>query len=635
MAKKRKMVMYMADFETTVYDGQTETEVWAAAIVKIGTEDVVIYHSIGDFLHAIESICDSDKTDVIAYFHNLKFDGTFILSYLLSSGLYRQALHQDRHGDFSFDEDKHLSDGYFKYMISDMGQWYEITIKYNGHFIRFRDSLKLLPFSVKKIGKDFKTKHQKLEMEYKGYRYAGCEITPAEQEYIANDVFVVAEALQMMMERGHDKTTIGGCCLAEFKKQYPKRSWDAYFPDQSDEYIDECFGAKNADEYVRKSYRGGWCYVVDGKQNKVFVSGVTADVNSLYPSMMHSQSGNYYPVGAPRFYKGNCIPFKYQDITKYYYFVRVRTRFYIKKDKLPFIMINGNWRYPARTALTTSDVKNADGEYCKYITTLDGQTEPTSVELTLTCTDLQLMREHYDLVDFEILDFAVYQSKQGLFDVYIDKYAEIKKASKGAERALAKLFLNNLYGKTAQSSASNFKIARLDNDILKFTTQLANDRKVIYIPIGSAITSYARNFTIRAAQQNYYGVDKAGFIYADTDSIHCDLPADKIRGIKIHDVDFCSWKLENEWDKGIFVRAKTYIEHTVKCDGVPVAPFYQIKCAGMSPESKALFNAQLASGKAKLTDFRVGFEIAGKKLPKQIKGGTVLFDTNFKLHPKR
>ena len=29
------------------------------------------------------------------------------------------------------------------------------------------------------------------------------------------------------------------------------------------------------------------------------------------------------------------------------------------------------------------------------------------------------------------------------------------------------------------------------------------------------------------------------------------------------------------------------------------------------------------------------FEIAGKKLPKQIKGGTVLFDTNFKLHPKR
>lgn len=139
----------MADFETTVYDGQTDTEVWAAALVKIGTEAVVIYHSIGDFLHAVEALSVCDKTDIIIYFHNLKFDGTFILSYLLSTGLYRQALQQDRHGDYRFSEDKQLSDGYFKYMVSDMGQWYEITLKYQGHFIRFRDSLKLLPFLSK------------------------------------------------------------------------------------------------------------------------------------------------------------------------------------------------------------------------------------------------------------------------------------------------------------------------------------------------------------------------------------------------------------------------------------------------------------------------------------------------------
>ena len=99
MAKKRKSTMYMADFETTVYDGQTSTEVWAAALVKIGTEDVVIYHSIGDFLKAVENLSESNESDVIVYFHNLKFDGTFILSYLLSTSLYRQALQQDKHGD--------------------------------------------------------------------------------------------------------------------------------------------------------------------------------------------------------------------------------------------------------------------------------------------------------------------------------------------------------------------------------------------------------------------------------------------------------------------------------------------------------------------------------------------------------
>lgn len=35
------------------------------------------------------------------------------------------------------------------------------------------------------------------------------------------------------------------------------------------------------------------------------------------------------------------------------------------------------------------------------------------------------------------------------------------------------------------------------------------------------VVARVRNF-IRAAQQNYCDVDKAGFIYADTDSIHCD-----------------------------------------------------------------------------------------------------------------
>ena len=37
-------------------------------------------------------------------------------------------------------------------------------------------------------------------------------------------------------------------------------------------------------------------FKVKGKENIVRHNGVTADVNSLYPSMMHSQSGNYFPM---------------------------------------------------------------------------------------------------------------------------------------------------------------------------------------------------------------------------------------------------------------------------------------------------------------------------------------------------
>ena len=90
----------------------------------------------------------------------------------------------------------------FQYSISDMGQWYQIKIKEGRNFIELRDSLKLLPFSVKKIGKSFGTKHKKLDMEYTGLRYAGCPITPEEEQYIKNDVLVVKEALEKCSQKG-------------------------------------------------------------------------------------------------------------------------------------------------------------------------------------------------------------------------------------------------------------------------------------------------------------------------------------------------------------------------------------------------------------------------------------------------
>lgn len=109
---------------------------------------------------------------------------------------------------------------------------------------------------------------------------------------------------------------------------------------------------KNADEYVRKSYKGGWCYLKKGCENKIYNNGTTADVNSLYPSVMHSESGNYYPVGLPTFWSGNYIP----EIAKEkYYFIRIKTRFYLKKGFLPCIQVKNTYRYKSTEWLETSD----------------------------------------------------------------------------------------------------------------------------------------------------------------------------------------------------------------------------------------------------------------------------------------
>ena len=232
--------------------------------------------------------------------------------------------------------------------------------------------------------------------------------------------------------------------------------------------------------------------------------------------------------------------------------------------------------------------------------------------------------------------------------------------NKGAIRELAKLFLNNLYGKMASSTDSSYKIAFIDSDnSLKFEDVKDNSKLPGYIAAGSAITSYSRCFTIRAAQANYYGIDNPGFIYADTDSIHCDLMPEQIKGIKVDDKNFCCWKLESCWDVGLFVRQKTYVEHVVKENLKDCEPYYNIKCAGMPETSKKLFIASIQRPKRKkitgitgkikkirrkkteiemfthkhrsLTDFKIGLCVPGKLLPKRIPGGTLLVETTYQM----
>lgn len=628
MRKQRKSRIFAADFETTVYDEQQYTEVWSAAIIELYTDEPMVYHSIEEFFNYLFSLNDN----AIVYFHNLKFDGSFILPYLIKRKGFTQAF--DSQGKAV--KDNHMPCKSLNYVISDMGQWYTIKVctPHTKKIIEFRDSLKLMPMPLKAIGKGYGTKHQKLDMEYTGFRFAGCDITPEEMEYIKNDVYVLKEALEIMFEEGHNKLTIGSCCMTEYKHIMGRQEFGSNYPDCYEMSLDlATYGEATVGDYIHNSYRGGWCYVVKGKECEVKYNGLTADVNSLYPSMMHSESGNYYPIGEPHFWVGD-IP-QEALINHRYYFVKVRTRFYIKENYLPFIQIKKSPYYRPNEMLETSDVFY-NNCYWKYLEDDDGNEVPTTVELTLTMTDWILMQEHYDLVDCDILSGCWFESRIGIFDEYIDKYKTIKIHAKGAKRTIAKLFLNNLYGKMASSPDSSHKLCNVDDDIvIHFTTVKEMDKQAGYIPIGSAITSYARNFTIRAAQKNYYGVNERGFIYADTDSIHCDLRPEELKGVPVDDNAFCCWKLESCWDKAWFVRQKTYIEHITHNDLQPVeSPYYDIKCAGMPDrckkrvidvfEGREVDRVEGEKIPERMEDFKVGIKVFGKLIPKRISGGLIL-----------
>lgn len=610
--RTRNYEYYMADFETTVYEGQTYTEVWAAAVVKLWDDEVEILHSFPEFL---DYMCDK-KTNIICYFHNIKFDGNFILDYLLRNGYTWNRVAEGK-----------MYNKQFKCAISDRGPWYSITVKMHNMVIEFRDSYKLLPFSVKRIGKGFQTKHRKLDMEYEGFRYAGCVITDEEKEYIRNDVLVVKEALEIMFERGHQKLTIGSCCLEEFKSTYDKIDYKNFFPDLTGTEIDaEIYGECNADKYIRHSYRGGYCYLVKGKENRKYSHGWTADINSSYPSNMSSESGNRYPVGLPKFWQGDIPSLPEQS----YYFVRIKCRFKIKDGMLPTVQIKGSFLYSGTDYLTTSDIYDySSGTYKRYYMR-KGKLHDTQITMTMTCVDYELFLQHYDVYDLEVLDGCWFRTEIGLFDEYMYKYKKIKESSQGAERELAKLYLNNLYGKFSANDSSSYKVPYINKkNVLGFELVEEHEKKPGYIAIGSAITSYARRFVINAAQANYQGPDRDGFIYCDTDSIHCSGNPEDAKGIKIHPTNFCAWKLESYWDKAVFVRQKTYIEHVTHNDGKPVEPYYQIRCAGMSEDAKQEFIKEHT-----IEEFREGLKLKEGLKPIRMPGGVILVKKGYDMRPK-
>lgn len=635
---------YVADFETTVYKGQANTLVWAAAIVEFNTEAVQIVASIESFMKYIFYLADANDADLMIYFHNLKFDGAFILSYLLSHPGYTQAYDEKKQ---NFKAANKLNHHEYTYVISRKGQWYRIIISHHRHTIEIRDSTKLLPFSVKQLGDSFGTKHKKLSMEYEGYREPEGTITEDEKRYIANDVLVVKEALEIMFSEGNDKLTIGSCCLSQFKSLYDKDLYKQLFPNLFEERIPSYrWGKPTVGEFIQQAYHGAWCYLVKGKENKEYQNGCTCDVNSLYPYVMHSASGFKYPVGKPRFWQGSKIPDTALD-GNHYYFIWFKTRFYIKEGMLPTIQIKSGL-YPPKEWLETSDLYRKGHWFTEY-EALDGATKQLIPEFVMTQWDWKLLNEHYNLKDLEILGGCYFQAESGIFDQYIDYYKEIKVHSKGAKRTEAKLFSNNLYGKMAASPDSSFKVASLDqNGILRYNDVERHDKTPGYIPIGAAITSHARYFTITHAQENYYGPDKPGFIYADTDSLHGDLSAEEWKDIHIHPTEYGCWKLEGEWDKAIFVMPKTYIEHVVKSDGKKCAPRYSITAAGMPKECKEYLNRSLLGIKVAkrekahmdkdvvkfintprtIKDFKTGLIIPGALKAMNIPGGVLLSPRN-------
>ena len=212
------MKKYVADFETCTWL-EDETYVWAWATCEIGTEENLCY---GNSIESFIEFCKNSDNSTI-YFHNLKFDGEFIMCYLLENGYTH------------IEDKKEAKDNSFTTIISDMGMFYNITIyfKKRGKHVKkvtIFDSLKIIPFSVDQIAKSFNLPESKLELDYNAPRDKGHILTKEEKDYITNDVVIVAKALHVLFSEKLTKMTQGSNALSDYKEIIGKDKFAHYFP---------------------------------------------------------------------------------------------------------------------------------------------------------------------------------------------------------------------------------------------------------------------------------------------------------------------------------------------------------------------------------------------------------------------
>ncbi len=460
-----KRGVYVADFETTT--DSNDCRVWGYGLMSVDNHDhYVIDNNIDSFME----YCEQLKSDI--YFHNLRFDGSFIVNWLYRNG-------------FTYSEIPYPNT--FNTMISKMNQWYSIQVVYDTHkngrpiHTTFFDSLKKLPFSVDMIAKTYNLDTLKGSIDYTKHRDVDHVITDGEYEYIYTDVHIMAQDLKLQIEKGMKAITIGSDSLKEFKTIIGKRSFEFHYP-----ILD-----KSVDDDIRKAYKGGFTWLNKRYQEKQVNGGQVYDVNSLYPFIMYDR---LLPYGTPIFFSGE---YEYDD--QYPLYVQhIKCVFEIKPDKIPTIQIKNNLMF---------------GEN-EYLESSKGQ----EVDLYVTNVDLELIKEHYNLEYIVYMSGYKFKQKQGVFKEYIDKWSKEKITKSGSEKLLAKLMLNNLYGKFATNPDVTGKMPILDETgKINMVTGDEAERDPVYTPLGVFITSYAREYTIRTAQQLQHRI-----IYCDTDSLHIE-----------------------------------------------------------------------------------------------------------------
>lgn len=535
----------VADFETTDIDNDLYTtlkdgtkinnqRVWLWGLQNLETGHLEHGTNIASFMERIVSRGTNQNTEI--GFHNLKFDGSFIVPWLFEND-YEYVTQKPKKGEFSL-------------LVDERNSWYSLTIQVTTkRKVTIWDTAKLFPAPLEYLPDIYNTPTKKLIEDQHFYtKHRTIEHVPTahEMKYLYNDLQVLRETLleHIAVYGLHFKKTQASQSFHNFEQTF--KAWKWRFPGLSEE----------VDQQIRTAYWGGISYVQPIHAGKD-VSNIRAyDINSSYP---HKASDRKLPYGEPIAQYGQGI---HPDNSKFW-IAEALVQFKLKDYHLPCI--------PAKSLIEGRPfdigkwVDDSHGIVKIVLSSIDFQTALQSYEIEVISWNWSIhwkQRLHKEVAKFVYKNNDDKEHYRNLANSETDpdtrnQYLTI------ANRA--KIDNNSFYGKFGEEIIKYSKNPEQDNEKgVKWSVgdpdiQTLYKRK--FLPVAIAITAYGRQQLVEFA--NLLGKD---FLYCDTDSVYYLQGGEKhVKSalksgkIEVDSTKLGAWSHDGDYSKGRFLRAKCYM----------------------------------------------------------------------------
>lgn len=634
-------IEYVADFETTsvrVYDDRgkldpVRSEAWvcAWAIIPVEAEPDPVHiirgRDIESFMECVAYIYlalpqtgkKQKRPKLNVFTHNLKFDGDFIMTWLL-------------HGNGEITQETREQVLYNFTAVWEDGE-VEVT---------FRDSLKIFPQAAWKIGELYGIPKLKGEWDYNKFRWPDerTPISSEEWDYVDHDVMIISRALADYRSQGYVENTQAAIAYNDrLRMTYPKfrKTIAQYLKKKDYERYLNSFPKDirplpyELHKHLMTGYFGGISYLNPRYANLPLEYVYSYDVHSMYPDKM---ANGWLPVGSPMIIDNPTQEEAWRMIRTYHCVMVDIEHLTVKlksEDHFPSLMFATDDKTSVR--MEGKILKCQDEMIC------------------LTGIDCQIMESEYDIESCVVTRIYLFKSVKGQYKKFVDHWMGIKsdadrikddpaatpeeKAAAKTRRALAKVMMNSSYGKDGTKLLRYPHKTYLDPE----TGVLALDIDVevadieYYIPSAIFICALARQQLWNAVR-----LLRKEFIYCDTDSVKVTAAGKKILESSpdfiIDDYKLGTWGYEGEYRTAKFVRQKTYSYEQLNKKGC--LERHYVVC-GAPDDIKAVMDIdEFAPGMAitvdkihKCKDPETGKPLQGRLIPVRVRGGVILEEGPF------